>query len=236
MDETQRRAWPWLEAGPLWTPRPTRGGLETATEASAEPTVGFDLGSADWEGLGREVSGCVRCGLAATRTQTVFGVGSRGARCLVVGEAPGAEEDRRGEPFVGRAGELLDRMLAVIGHDRERDVFITNVLKCRPPGNRDPAADEVAHCQPFLIRQVELIAPSVIVALGRFAAQSLLSSDASIASLRGRPHSYRVGERQIPLVVTYHPAYLLRSPLEKGKAWRDLCLVAELMKVAAAPE
>ncbi len=235
MDESQRRAWPWLGTGPLWTMRSARAPVGEAAEPGGD-SRGQGVASADWESLRREVSSCERCSLCATRTQTVFGVGSEHARCLVIGEAPGAEEDRRGEPFVGRAGELLDLMLGAIGHDRQRDVFIANVLKCRPPGNRDPAAEEVARCQPFLARQVELIAPAVIVALGRFAAQSLLATDASIASLRGRAQSCRIGEREIPVVVTYHPAYLLRNPLDKAKAWRDLCLVAGMLHAAPAEQ
>ena len=231
MDESQRRAWPWLGTGPIWKPRSARVALGDEAESGGDAGGAGDS-SAAWESLRREVSGCELCSLCATRTQTVFGVGSEHARCLVIGEAPGAEEDRRGEPFVGRAGELLDLMLAAIGRDRQRDVFIANVLKCRPPGNRDPSVEEVARCRPFLVRQVELIAPAVIVALGRFAAQSLLATDASIASLRGRAQSCRIGEREIPVVVTYHPAYLLRSPLDKAKAWRDLCLVAEILSAA----
>ncbi|MBW6493854.1 MAG: uracil-DNA glycosylase [Burkholderiaceae bacterium] len=233
MDESQRRAWPWLGTGPLWMPRAARVAADDAAEPGGDRGGQGDA-SAAWESLRREVSGCELCSLCATRTQTVFGVGREHARCLIIGEAPGAEEDRRGEPFVGRAGELLDLMIGAIGHDRQRDVFIANVLKCRPPDNRDPAGEEVVRCQPFLVRQVELIAPVVIVALGRFAAQSLLSTDASIASLRGRAQSYRSGEREIPVVVTYHPAYLLRTPLDKAKAWRDLCLVAEILNAAPA--
>ncbi len=240
MDESRRRAWDWLEIGPAWIPRTGAPELETdagarhvpgATGAGAQDAAGVaDIAVMNWESLRAEVTACQRCALAGTRTQTVFGVGSPQARCLVVGEAPGAEEDRRGEPFVGRAGQLLDRMLAAIGCSRERDVFIANVLKCRPPGNRDPLPAEVAACQHFLARQVELVAPAVIVVLGRFAAQSVLETDASIASLRGQRHSYRAGSAQIPVVVTYHPAYLLRNPLDKGKAWRDLCLAAELLR------
>lgn len=233
MDESQRRAWPWLGAGPVWTPRSARGAADDLPAGGDEPGGQDEGGGAAWEILRGEVTACQRCPLAASRNRTVFGVGDQRARCLVVGEAPGAEEDRLGEPFVGRAGELLDAMLAAIDHDRQRNVFIANVLKCRPPGNRDPAAEEVAQCQPYLVRQVELIAPTVIVALGRFAAQTLLATDASIASLRGQAHGCRIGGREIPVVVTYHPAYLLRSPLDKAKAWRDLRLVADLL--AAAP-
>jgi DNA polymerase len=162
----------------------------------------------------------------------VFGVGDRQARWMIVGEAPGAEEDARGEPFVGQAGRLLDRMLAAAGLDRtgsgDAAVYIANVLKCRPPGNRNPEPDEVARCQPFLRRQIELLAPAMILVMGRFAAQSLLGSDASIASLRGRAHSIEVGGRAVQVVVTYHPAYLLRNLADKAKVWADLCLAREL--------
>lgn len=147
---------------------------------------------------------------------------------MVVGEAPGAEEDARGEPFVGQAGRLLDAMLAAIGLDRAAHVFIANVLKCRPPGNRNPEPDEVARCEPYLVRQVQLVDPRLIVVMGRFAAQSLLRTDASIASLRGRVHGYAIGERRVPVVVTYHPAYLLRTPQDKAKAWADLCLAQQV--------
>jgi DNA polymerase len=146
---------------------------------------------------------------------------------MLIGEAPGAEEDARGEPFVGQAGRLLENMLAAIGLSRSRDVFIANVLKCRPPRNRDPLPEEVARCEPFLARQIELLSPRIIVVMGRFAAQSLLRTDASIASLRGRLHGYQVAGRRIPVVVTYHPAYLLRNLGDKAKAWSDLCLARD---------
>jgi len=163
--------------------------------------------------------------LHAGRAQTVFGVGDEKADWLLVGEAPGAEEDRVGEPFVGQAGRLLDNMLAAIGLRRGENVYICNVLKCRPPGNRNPEPDEVAKCTPFLLRQIELIEPKLIVAMGRFAAQTLLNTDASIASLRGRVHRY--AER--PLIVTYHPAYLLRNLPDKSKAWSDLVFARRTM-------
>jgi DNA polymerase len=156
--------------------------------------------------------------LRAGCTQTVFGVGDEQARWLLVGEAPGAEEDRLGEPFVGQAGKLLDNMLAAIGLARGKDVYIANVLKCRPPGNRNPEPDEVAKCSPFLVRQVELIRPKLILAMGRFAVQTLLNTDATIGSLRGTVHQYH----GVPLIVTYHPAYLLRNLPDKAKAWADL--------------
>ena len=179
------------------------------------------IATLDWQALQAAVAGCTRCGLHRTRTQTVFGVGDPRARWLVIGEAPGAEEDRQGEPFVGRAGQLLDAMLKAVGLARSQ-VFIANILKCRPPNNRDPHADEAAACAPYLQRQIELIGPSLILAVGRVAAQHLLHSDLPIGKLRGQVH--RHGETGIPLVATYHPAYLLRSPAEKRKAWQDLQL------------
>ena len=174
----------------------------------------------DWIRLEREVPACTACVLHTSRTQTVLGVGDRDADWLLVGEAPGAEEDRLGEPFVGQAGRLLDNMLAAIGLARGENVYIANVLKCRPPGNRNPEPAEVDRCTPFLLRQIALIEPKIIVAMGRFAAQTLLGSDATIASLRGRVHRYA----GVPLVVTYHPAYLLRNLPDKAKAWDDLLL------------
>lgn len=188
-----------------------------------------------WDALREEVSSCTACGLCAQRTQTVFGVGHTPARWMLVGEAPGAEEDARGEPFVGQAGRLLDAMLSANGLSRECDVFIANVLKCRPPGNRDPRPEEVDACEPYLQRQVELVAPSLIVVMGRFAAQTLLRTDASIARLRGSVHAYTVGQRQVPVVVTYHPAYLLRTPSDKAKAWADWCLARAQISAAIAP-
>ena len=175
----------------------------------------------DWDTLAAEVRQCTACGLCTTRTQTVFGIGDRRAEWLVIGEAPGADEDRQGEPFVGRAGKLLNPMLQAVGLKREQ-VFIANILKCRPPDNRDPAPAEAASCQPFLERQIALIRPSLILAVGRIAAQNLLATDTPIGKLRGPVH--RFGPARIPLVVTYHPAYLLRSPREKRKAWDDLRL------------
>jgi uracil-DNA glycosylase len=195
--------------------------LPSSPEPVAARTVSLPhpAGALDWDALSREVAGCRRCGLCATRTTTVFGAGDRGARWMVVGEAPGAEEDQQGEPFVGRAGQLLTAMLKACGLERD-DVFIANVLKCRPPQNRDPEPAEVAECLPYLLNQVALVNPGLIVCLGRIAAQNLLGTDAPLAKLRGQVH--RVGPRQWPVVVTYHPAYLLRAPAEKRKAWEDL--------------
>jgi DNA polymerase len=200
--------------------------------AAAPPTVpqpGVALMSAPgWEALEAEVRTCTKCGLHATRTQTVFGTGDRRARWMFIGEAPGADEDRQGEPFVGRAGQLLNAMFAALGLKREQ-VYIANVLKCRPPDNRDPQAGEVEQCEPYLIRQIELIQPGLIVALGRHAAHSLLKTDQALARLRGQ----RLNYQNIPLVVTYHPAYLLRTPSDKRKAWDDLRRARALLQAPA---
>jgi len=179
----------------------------------------------DWTALRERVAVCTRCALATTRTQTVFGAGNLQAQWFIVGEAPGAEEDRQGEPFVGRAGQLLTAMLHAIGLART-DVFIANVLKCRPPGNRDPAATEAAHCLPYLERQIALVRPKLLLVVGRIAAQQLLASAAPLGSLRQKTHLF--GASAVPLVVTYHPAYLLRSPGEKRKAWEDLQYAREV--------
>lgn len=183
----------------------------------------------DWQALKGKVAGCTDCRLRATCKRTVFGVGDERAAWMLVGEAPGADEDRLGEPFVGQAGKLLDNMLAALGLARGADVYIANVLKCRPPGNRNPQPDEVAQCAPYLLRQISLIQPKLIVAMGRFAAQTLLGTDASIASLRGRVHRYA----GVPLVVTYHPAYLLRNLPDKAKAWVDLRFAARTIAAAS---
>jgi uracil-DNA glycosylase len=183
----------------------------------------------DWAALGQAVAECRACGLCETRNTTVFGVGDPQPDWMIVGEAPGEQEDLQGEPFVGQAGRLLDNMLRALGVDRSRKVYIANVLKCRPPGNRNPEPEEVARCEPFLRRQVELLQPKIIVAMGRFAVQSLLGSSEPIGKLRGRVHDYG----GVPLVVTYHPAYLLRNLPEKAKAWADLCLALERMRAQA---
>lgn len=174
----------------------------------------------DWAELRQAVNTCTACELHKTRTQGVPGVGDEKAEWLIIGEAPGADEDVQGEPFVGQAGKLLDAMLAAIGLKRGENVYIANVLKSRPPGNRNPAPEEVAACQPYLQRQIQLIQPKIILAMGRFAVQSLLTTDEAIGKLRGRVHQHQ----GIPLVVTYHPAYLLRNLPDKEKAWEDLCL------------
>lgn len=184
----------------------------------------------DWPRLEAAVSACTACALHRQRNQAVFGVGDRKAEWLFIGEGPGAEEDARGEPFVGQAGKLLDNMLASIGLRRGENVYIANVVKCRPPGNRNPAPEEAQACAPYLARQVELIRPRLIIALGKVAAQNLLGSEATVASLRGRVHRLQ----DTPLIVTYHPAYLLRTLADKARAWEDLCFAVETMKALKA--
>ena len=184
-----------------------------------------DVGRLDWPRLEARVTDCVACELHRTRTRTVFGSGPREADLLVIGEAPGAAEDRKGEPFVGRAGQLLSAMLGAIGLAREQ-VYIANILKCRPPGNRDPRVDEVVKCHAYLQRQVALVRPKVILAVGAVAARNLLQRDDPVGRLRGQAHQYR----ETPLVVTYHPAYLLRSPEQKAKAWMDLQRAVRLIR------
>jgi uracil-DNA glycosylase len=193
-------------------------GITPIARAPFEPASGD--AAARWDALRTEVLSCTKCVLHQTRTQGVLGVGPRRADWMVIGEAPGAEEDRRGEPFVGRAGHLLDAMLQAIGLNRGTNVYIGNVLKSRPPGNRDPKPEEVAACLPYLMRQIELLQPRLMLAVGRIAAQNLLSTDLSLGRLRGTVHHF--GELNTPLIVTYHPAYLLRTPADKSKAWEDL--------------
>jgi uracil-DNA glycosylase family 4 len=189
-----------------------------------------DIAQLDWPALREAVAGCRACGLCESRRNTVFGVGHTEADWMIVGEAPGEQEDRQGEPFVGPAGQLLDAMLRACGRNRQADdargVFIANVLKCRPPANRNPAPEEVVQCEPFLSRQVALVKPRLIIAMGRFAVQSLLKTTEPIGRLRGRVHRYE----GVPVIVTYHPAYLLRTPVDKAKAWADLCLAMDLDK------
>lgn len=201
------------------------------TDVTSQP----DPSQMDWSTLQQAVAECRACPLYQVRQQTVFGTGSRQADWLVVGEAPGENEDLQGEPFVGEAGKLLDQMLAAVGRSRhagtdqasastaQGKVYISNIIKCRPPANRNPKPEEIARCQPWLQRQVELLQPRLILAMGRFAAQTLLRSDAPLGQLRGRSHTYN----GIPVIVTYHPAYLLRSPQDKAKSWADLCLALE---------
>jgi uracil-DNA glycosylase family 4 len=206
---------------PVWV-------LRTADDR--EPaSITDSIDALDWTSLRDTVAACTRCALHAGRTQTVFGVGSPEADLLVVGEAPGMEEDRRGEPFVGRAGKLLDAMLAAIDLNRDQ-IYIANILKCRPPNNRDPKPDESTACTPFLERLISLLEPKVILALGRIAAQWLLQSDSPIGRLRGRQLGF--GDPEVPLVASYHPAYLLRSPAQKAKAWEDLKLVRKILQAS----
>ncbi len=226
------------EAAPPVRARPAQA-VPAAAPAQApaaapwSPATGA-LAGLGWPELREAVAGCRACSLCEKRTQTVFGVGHPQAAWMVVGEAPGEQEDREGEPFVGAAGQLLDRMLAALSLTRAADgevpreqrVYIANTLKCRPPGNRNPTPEELAKCEPFLVRQIELVRPRLILAMGRFAVQALLRSDEPIGKLRGRVHRYQ----GLPLIVTYHPAYLLRNLPEKAKAWDDLCLAAEVFE------
>ncbi|HKX42795.1 MAG TPA: uracil-DNA glycosylase [Burkholderiaceae bacterium] len=224
---------------------PAERGVSAAPAAPAEvvavPVLG-DVARMDWDALREAVVACTACGLCKGRRQTVFGVGHRRAQWMIVGEAPGEQEDIRGEPFVGKSGQLLDNMLRALGLSRAdppagsdaetaaaRQVYIANTIKCRPPGNRNPEPDELERCEPFLIRQLQLVQPKIIVAMGRFAVQSLLRSTDPIGRLRGRVHRYQ----GVPLIVTYHPAYLLRNPEEKAKAWDDLCLARAAAAQAA---
>ena len=200
-----------------------------AATPAATPAAAGDIASMGWSELKETVRACAACGLCRGRKQAVFGVGHESAPWLFVGEGPGADEDEQGEPFVGQAGRLLDSMLAAIGLRRGREVYIANVVKCRPPNNRTPTPEEAAACAPYLDRQIELIRPKLIVALGKAAAMRLLATEASIASLRGRVHRYH----DTPLVVTYHPAYLLRSLPEKAKAWEDLLFARRTLNGAA---
>ncbi len=207
----------------IWRPVADSQGSDELPPSSV-PAI--DNGS-EWSSLRDEVAGCVACALSTSRTQTVFGVGNTQADLMIIGEAPGAEEDRQGEPFVGRAGKLLDEMLAAVGHSRET-VFIANILKCRPPGNRNPKANEAEACFTFLERQIHLVQPTLILVVGKVAAQNLLQSDAPVGALRGQVHQF--GSDAIPIVVTYHPAYLLRAPHEKRKTWSDLQLAMQVQR------
>ena len=227
----------------LWAPPETEPpALTVADEAPAAVhearTVHVALPSAvstlAWPELREAVVACTACKLCESRRQTVFGVGHPRAHWMIVGEAPGEQEDRQGEPFVGKSGQLLDNMLRAVGLTRgeaepERQVFIANTLKCRPPGNRNPEPDELAKCEPFLIRQIQLVQPKIILAMGAFAVQSLLRSTEPVGRLRGRVHQYQ----GVPLIVSYHPAYLLRNLVDKAKAWDDLCLAVETLRHAS---
>jgi DNA polymerase len=225
---------------PLWVPRdrahrpPERAAPPVAAVQSPAPADdrAARIARMSWPELRESVTTCTACGLHAGRKQAVLGVGDEQADWLFVGEGPGAEEDARGEPFVGQAGRLLDNMLAAIGLKRGDDVYIANTVKCRPPGNRAPEPGEAAQCEPYLLRQIALIRPKLIVALGKTAASILLKTDASLGSLRGRVHQLN----GIPLLVTYHPAYLLRTLPDKAKSWEDLCQARELMARLKAGE
>jgi uracil-DNA glycosylase family 4 len=254
LEEIGIRLWPVPQPGPLRgpddTPQPPARRGEGAAGAAPEPTPAVapvpapalprgdrlvGVQTMDWPALREAVINCRACKLCEGRRQTVFGIGHERAHWMVVGEAPGEQEDRQGEPFVGKSGQLLDNMLRAIGltraeADAAQQVYIANTLKCRPPGNRNPEPAELAQCEPFLIRQVELVQPRIILAMGRFAVQSLLRSDEPIGRLRGRVHSYQ----GVPLIVTYHPAYLLRNLADKAKAWDDLCLAVDTLRTAAA--
>ena len=223
--EQQRRAYLDAMGIDVWVSRDAEELVDAPAVADSQPAAE----GLDWDELRECVAGCTRCELAGTRTQTVFGVGNPNADWMIIGEAPGAEEDRRGEPFVGRAGQLLDEMLKAIGQSREA-VFIANILKCRPPNNRDPQPSEAASCREYLERQIALVQPRIILAVGKIAAQNLLGSDDPVGRMRGRAHDLN----GIPLVVTYHPAYLLRSPSQKRKSWADLCLATRLAAEGSA--
>ncbi|MFT3666824.1 uracil-DNA glycosylase [Piscinibacter sp.] len=220
----------WLppeEDRPVAAPQP-------APEPAPEPAArhrATGVEAMDWPALREAVVACRACKLCEGRRQTVFGVGNTSAHWMIVGEAPGEQEDRQGEPFVGKSGQLLDNMLRAVGltraeADAAHQVYIANTLKCRPPGNRNPEPEELAQCEPFLIRQIELIRPRIILAMGRFAVQSLLRSHEPIGRLRSRVHRYH----DVPLIVTYHPAYLLRNLEDKAKAWDDLCLALQTLR------
>jgi DNA polymerase len=224
---------PAFAPGPV-RPEPVEGPSNPQGERTQAPipqaeAARPEIATLDWPALREAVASCRACALCESRQQTVFGVGNPRAHWLIVGEAPGEQEDRQGEPFVGPAGQLLDNMLRALGLTREdaapeHQVFIANTLKCRPPKNRNPDPAETALCAPFLARQIALVQPRIILAMGRFAAHALLASEEPLGKLRGRVHQYR----GVPLVVTYHPAYLLRTLADKARAWEDLCLAASV--------
>lgn len=226
MSSEESRRLSYLEAMgiPVWRRREETAGHAAPPEPPLADAGDGNEAAPEWESLRAQVLSCTRCGLHAQRTQAVFGVGNRRAQWLVIGEGPGADEDRQGEPFVGRAGKLLNNMLLAIGLEREA-VYIANIVKCRPPNNREPTPEEAAACAPFLARQIALVQPRIILAVGRVAAQNLLKTDRAVGALRGRRFEY--ADTGIPVVVTYHPAYLLRSPQEKRRAWQDLLFARE---------
>ena len=230
LPERQRRAYLEAMGIDVWVARDVDADEAADQVVDGPPTAGpAPAADADWDELRACVADCTRCELSQSRTNTVFGVGNTQADWMIIGEAPGAEEDRQGEPFVGRAGKLLDQMLHAIGQSRE-SVFIANILKCRPPNNRDPKPDEAASCRDYLERQIAMIRPKIILAVGRIAAQNLLGTNDPVGRMRGYAHDLD----GIPLVVTYHPAYLLRSPSQKRKSWSDLCLARRLAAEAGA--
>ena len=239
LDPRRARFWHGLGLGPVWTARDAPGEPDADAPAAVALSRNAAIAQMDWDRLEHAVADCTACGLCKARTRTVFGVGSRASEWMVIGEAPGAEEDLRGEPFVGQAGRLLDSILAAAGLDRTSSgrsaVYIANVVKCRPPANRNPEPDEAARCEPFLMRQIELVGPRVMLVMGRVAAQAILGSDASIASLRGRAHRIDVAGTSVPVIVTYHPAYLLRNLADKAKVWADLCLARDVHRQACRP-
>jgi len=220
----------------LASPPPTAEVAAQGASVPAKQPAFEQIPLMDWEPLLECISDCRACGLGSGRKQAVPGVGDRNADWMFIGEGPGAEEDARGEPFVGQAGQLLDAMLAAIDLKRGEDVYIANAVKCRPPGNRTPEAGEMKTCFGFLKRQIELIQPKLIVLLGKAAVHAVLGEEGSLASLRGKSLTYRLGEREIPVVVTYHPAYLLRTLPDKAKAWEDLCRARALMREVKAAE
>jgi len=222
--EHQRRAYLQAMGIDVWLPR-----NEAEPDAPAVAAIAAD--GLDWDELRECVSDCTRCELSKSRTKTVFGVGNQRADWMIIGEAPGAEEDRRGEPFVGRAGNMLNEMLRAVGQSRD-SVFIANILKCRPPNNRDPKPAEAEQCRDYLERQIALVQPKIILAVGKIAAQNLLGSDEPVGKMRGRQYDLN----GIPLVVTYHPAYLLRSPSQKRKSWSDLCLASRRVSDSAVAD
>lgn len=215
------------DQAPVATHAPDGSALpETDTANCLHANQQMDVAAMDWAQLRQAVAGCTACPLSQARKQTVFGTGDKAASWLFIGEGPGAREDELGEPFVGQAGKLLDNMLQAIGLKRDQDVYIANIVKCRPPGNRNPQPLEAEQCRPYLLRQIALVQPRLIVALGKVAAQNLLASSESLASLRGQLHDFS----GIPLIVTYHPAYLLRTLTDKTKAWEDLCFARSTMQ------
>ncbi len=239
--DRQLLAWKELDLGPQWVrrrPPPTAAPVDSPLLRHLEPPLRItgldqdqdqsqDQGQDTWQQVADEVAGCVKCGLSESRRRTVFGAGSQAARWLLVGEAPKADEDASGDPFVGTSGRLLDQMLAAIGLSRG-DVFITNLLKCRPPGDRDPAPVEANTCAAYLRRQIDLLQPDLILLLGEAAVQGVLQSQAALAEMRGRVHGFNAAHGEIPVVCTHHPDYLLRNLAHKKESWEDLCLAVEV--------